>query len=600
MVGTPSFKTPSLSSLLFFFFFLFLLVERIFAMNSGKRTDNAQRAAVPLRNYEFDFGLGSKSKAQSGMSLNAQKHTSSHPAAAAYQPQQSASWAAQAQPASFSWNAPSSMPSRGFSSPAAAQIPISSRSASGLDSRGVSMVGDISGKSWAASDASRLGDSGFVGGVTGKAKAEMFKDLLGVALGSSSVIKPSQQPSIESKLSVGNVAPSLPNQMPMNQAKAAQAKSSSTSEMGEFIQSRTNEPNEPFVSAFDKYNNVSAGAGPFSSSPDLFNKRQEPLSSGKGDGLLSGNNGGKETFGDFQGGSSTAAESSSDGNADPFAASMNVPIDLFSDLSNLGKPSVIYSDDPFNFSENAGTAAISNRDSTYADAFAAQESDGSGIFSSFQSAHGYSSQTKPNGFEADPFEVLTEASASRNISAESKLSDPLEKLWSSTASKTAAPQTFSMPDDWGLETDFGRDEGGTTTELEGLPPPPSGVTAGMAKDRGLENHKQGQFADAIKWLSWAVDLLESSGDCTLLIQVLSCRASCFKEVGEYKKAVADCSKVLQKDDSNSAALLQRALLYESMEKYKLGVADLREVLKMEPSNRVASNTLSRLVKMVDQ
>ncbi|KAM7258396.1 hypothetical protein ACFE04_014137 [Oxalis oulophora] len=55
--------------------------------------------------------------------------------------------------------------------------------------------------------------------------------------------------------------------------------------------------------------------------------------------------------------------------------------------------------------------------------------------------------------------------------------------------------------------------------------------------------------------------------------------------GEYKKAVADCSKVLETDETKVYVLVQHAFLYESMEKYKLGAEDLRSVLKIDPSNR---------------
>ncbi|KAL0283497.1 UNVERIFIED_CONTAM: hypothetical protein Sradi_7226700 [Sesamum radiatum] len=77
----------------------------------------------------------------------------------------------------------------------------------------------------------------------------------------------------------------------------------------------------------------------------------------------------------------------------------------------------------------------------------------------------------------------------------------------------------------------GNDTGGTT-ELEGLPPPPAGVSAPAAKNKGVDYYKQGQFADAIKWLSWAVIILEKTGDSDGMLEVLTCRASCYKEVGE--------------------------------------------------------------------
>ncbi|KAM1191724.1 hypothetical protein ACFX13_012413 [Malus domestica] len=145
----------------------------------------------------------------------------------------------------------------------------------------------------------------------------------------------------------------------------------------------------------------------------------------------------------------------------------------------------------------------------------------------------------------------------------------------------------------------GHDDGGSTTELEGLPPSPAGVSASTAKNKGMDNYKQGQYPDAIKWLSWAIILLEKSADSAGVADVLSSRASCYKEVREYKKAVADCTKVLDKDEANVSVLVQRALLYESMEKYRLGAEDLRTVLKFDPGNRVARSTIHRLQKLAD-
>ncbi|CAF2154659.1 hypothetical protein HID58_003205 [Brassica napus] len=174
--------------------------------------------------------------------------------------------------------------------------------------------------------------------------------------------------------------------------------------------------------------------------------------------------------------------------------------------------------------------------------------------------------------------------------------DPLGMFSTSTnTSAAAAPQS----EDWGFESfDGGADSGGgSTTELDGLPPPPPGVSAASAKSKGIDNQRQGQYADAIKWLSWAVILLERAGDDAGSAEVLSTRASCYKEVGEYKKAVSDCTKVLDHDEKNVTILVQRALLYESMEKYKLGADDLRMVLKIDPGNRIARSTVHRLTKM---
>uniref|UniRef100_A0A0D9VTU6 Uncharacterized protein n=1 Tax=Leersia perrieri TaxID=77586 RepID=A0A0D9VTU6_9ORYZ len=232
--------------------------------------------------------------------------------------------------------------------------------------------------------------------------------------------------------------------------------------------------------------------------------------------------------------------------------------------------------------------------------FSAFQSSDSG-FGSFQS----SGTTKPTSFTPPPAPAPALAPAAATVNSGV---DHLDSLFAST---TAAPTAagngggggdmFGEMDGWvDVEADFGTgDSGGTTTELEGLPPPPSGLTASAAKAKGMDNYKGGQYADAIKWLSWAVVLIEKTGKDTDIVEVLSSRASSYKEVGEYKKAIADCSKVLDKDKENVSVLVQRALLYESSEKYRLGAEDLRLVLKIDPGNRLARSMIHRLNKMAD-
>ncbi|KAJ4968081.1 hypothetical protein NE237_014782 [Protea cynaroides] len=127
------------------------------------------------------------------------------------------------------------------------------------------------------------------------------------------------------------------------------------------------------------------------------------------------------------------------------------------------------------------------------------------------------------------------------------------KIAPSPSSSSAAPPTSSgctaEVDDWGLGSEFGGNDDSGRTDLEGLTSPPAGVTSSATKNKALDNHKQGQFANAIKWLSWAIVLLEKAGDTAATMEVLSCRAKCYKDVGEYRKAVADCSKVLEHDSA---------------------------------------------------
>lgn len=93
-------------------------------------------------------------------------------------------------------------------------------------------------------------------------------------------------------------------------------------------------------------------------------------------------------------------------------------------------------------------------------------------------------------------------------------------------------------------------------------------------------------------------LEKEKGSKGAIVEVLTKRMSCFKEIGEMKKAIADCTKACELEPGSVELLMQRAHLYESCEKIKLGIADLREVMKIQPGHRVASQTLARLQKML--
>eukprot|EP00850_Spirogloea_muscicola_P012977 SM000086S23029 [mRNA] locus=s86:183981:185930:- [translate_table: standard] len=209
----------------------------------------------------------------------------------------------------------------------------------------------------------------------------------------------------------------------------------------------------------------------------------------------------------------------------------------------------------------------------------------------------------------DPFVDAFGAAAVRNVRprAAATTIDPLEALLMGTSGSSAAGNSLASrttattttvvaAEDWG---DFAVTADGTTHELEGLPPPPVGLVAGVAAARGIELHRAGQFADAIKWLIWAAELARRGGSSgSVLKDALVCRSACYKEAGELKKAVADCSEVLEMDPGDVAVLMQRAILYETMEKYKLGVVDLQEVTRRDPSNRSAGAILARLNRAV--
>ncbi|XP_043722188.1 mucin-5AC [Telopea speciosissima] len=499
--------------------------------NFGK-AGNPQKGS---NNFDFDFGLGSGLGSNRPRSLNDQKHQQQQHGSPYSFPSSTSFSATQSKPASSAWsmNKPS-----WTHQPAATPAALSS-----LD-KPTSMVGDISGKSWTSAAPSapsaRLGIP--------EKNPNLFGDLVGSALGKTSganaPLKNAAPASATwNSFSMGNVADSLP-------------KSNSTA---------------PATTAA-QMKNTSWGSGA------NFGSYSTPTNSSSSINI---NNNNRNLGGpSMKSGAGVSASSKKD----PFGS-----------LVDFGsKPAV----------NNVNSAASNNSNAGDGNTFGAFQNASKSSTPPFQSDAFPASINNPmgsasnSGPKMDTFGIPTQEFSSHEQSApQSTGLDPLDSLFSPPSVSSSAAPTSSGPaqvDDWGLGSEFGGNDDGGTTDLGGLPPPPSGVTASSAKNKGLDNYKQGQYADAIKFLSWAIVLLEKAGDTAAIVEVLSCRASCYKEVGEYKKAVADCSKVLEHDDTNVSVLVQRALLYESTEKYKLGAEDLRTVLKLDPINRVARSTIHRL------
>ncbi|XP_022760598.1 uncharacterized protein LOC111306879 [Durio zibethinus] len=491
-----------------------------------------------LKTFDFDLGLGSGRP----KSLNDQKNKTIS-SFSSYS--STATSAAQSKPA---WEL--NKPSRTHQ-PASNQV-----NQSGL-SGPTSMVGDIFGKGWASSGPSG-GNSSGVGIVNNS--PNLFGDLVSSALGqgksnSNSNVplknsNPTSNSSIRSPYSMGNLADSLPKSSGNWGTYGGYNNTSGLSNINVNVNnSKSQNLGGPSMKSMaGGAGGVGSGIGlkkdPFSSLVDFSSKPSGSLNSGSNKGNKA--NVTDDGFGDFQNASiptTTTFPSSGFGSSNNDFMGSNMASGLNMDDFGMPAKNVVSQSQP-----------------------------------SVQSSGG------------DPLDMFfSSSSASAGVATQ--------------ASGGGGGQQFSGVDDWGLDSEFGgaggTDGGGSTTELEGLPPPPAGVTASSAKNKGIDNQKQGQYADAIKWLSWAVILFEKTDDKAGIMEVLSCRASCYKEVGEYKKAVADCSKVLEHDDTNVSVLVQRALLYESMEKYKLGAEDLRTVLKIDPGNRIARSTVHRLAKMAN-
>lgn len=352
-----------------------------------------------------------------------------------------------------------------------------------------SMVGDIFGKSWSSSGPS-ASTAGI--GIVNK-NPNLFGDLLGSAMGQSKgntnvplknttpVSAASGAASNKSSFSMGNMADSLPK------TSTSSVKSGGTwgpSDGFNIVGSNNNRTSNIGGTSMNSFGSGGGGSSGLSSKKDPF--------------------GGLADFGSKQSGSLNSASKSN---------KVSTGDDAFGNFQNASKP----------LSSFTSTSHTAKGDNFM----------GSNSRSGFDMNFGMpTKQTPTHSSSVDPIDILFSSSTTSTGGAAS-------------ANSGVGGQQSSEGDDWGFDSEFGggNDVGGSTTELEGLPPPPAGVSASMAKNKGMDNYKQGQYADAIKWLSWAVVLLEKADDNATTVEVLSSRASCYKEVGEYKKAVADCTKV---------------------------------------------------------
>jgi len=358
------------------------------------------------------------------------------------------------------------------------------------------MVGDIFGKSWNSAAPASSG-SGAAVGIVNKSP-NLFGDLVSSALGqnkSGTNAPLKSAPPVKSSFSMGGMTDSLPKTN-SSSVKSGGAAWGSSQSPGNFSTASTGSSAGYGSSGMNKSSslNLNSNVG----GPSMRSM------GGIGGGVGVGMSLNKDPFGslvDFGskpmggGGLNSAAKTKS------VAAE-----DFFGDFQNASKP---------NSSASAFSSANSNP--------MASNSASVPKMDNFTSQN----QTPAQPASADSFDMF--------FSSSSAAVD--------TGTVTSDAQEFSGGDDWGFDSQFGGHDGGSTTELEGLPPPPVGVSASTAQAKGLDNYKQGQYADAIKWLSWAEVLLGKAGETSGVMEVLTCRASCYKEVGEYKKAVADCTKV---------------------------------------------------------
>jgi hypothetical protein len=154
-------------------------------------------------------------------------------------------------------------------------------------------------------------------------------------------------------------------------------------------------------------------------------------------------------------------------NKDPFSSLAGFGSKQQSSLNSAAKPQKIdLEDDGFGDFQNASKPS--------SNAFPSSGGGSSGIdfdFSGSSATNKTPVQASSGGGGGDPMDMFfTSSSAS-----------------SGGGSAAPAAAASSEIDDWGTEFGGGNhDVGGTTTELDGLPPPPAGISGSAAKSKGME------------------------------------------------------------------------------------------------------------------
>ncbi|XP_041269007.1 sperm-associated antigen 1 [Onychostruthus taczanowskii] len=137
--------------------------------------------------------------------------------------------------------------------------------------------------------------------------------------------------------------------------------------------------------------------------------------------------------------------------------------------------------------------------------------------------------------------------------------------------------------------------GGSSTSL-----PP---TAAKLKSEGNELFKSGQFGEAVRKYSEAIEYVSGLGEQSPddLSILYSNRAACYLKEGNCSDCIQDCNRALELQPFSLKPLLRRAMANESMERYGQAYIDYKTVLQIDSSIQAANDSANRITKtLIDQ
>lgn len=117
----------------------------------------------------------------------------------------------------------------------------------------------------------------------------------------------------------------------------------------------------------------------------------------------------------------------------------------------------------------------------------------------------------------------------------------------------------------------------------------------LVKKSGNDMFQKGRYAEALKFYTNAIDMLQEKSDeqTVNLSLIYSNRAACCLKMGNCQGSIKDCTFSLDLVPHAIKPLLRRAAAYETLERYGLAYIDYKHVLAIDSSVEVAQQGSSR-------
>lgn len=119
------------------------------------------------------------------------------------------------------------------------------------------------------------------------------------------------------------------------------------------------------------------------------------------------------------------------------------------------------------------------------------------------------------------------------------------------------------------------------------------------KDKGNVSFKDGNWEEAVRLYSKAINLISDSESRNLSIYLKN-RAAAYLKLDDFESALADCVRCLEIVPNDPKALFRRCQALEYLKRYEEAYRDATQIFKDDPSNKAVQPILKRLHQIVQE